>query len=85
MILKETFRKITQNFKVKCKFCKKSIKRKNAYFESVKHLEFVYPKKTSFCNENCCSNYETYEINSPKKFPLCNSCAVPPGLSLGYK
>ena len=85
MELKEAIRKITQNFNVKCEFCKKPTKRKHAYFKNVKLLEFVYPKITSFCNENCCSNYETYEINSPKKFPLCNSCPVPPGLALGYK
>ena len=80
MVLKEVIRKITQNFKVKCEFCKKSIKRKHAYFENVKLLEFVYPKKVHFCNETCCSNYKNYEINSPRKASLCSSCPTPPGL-----
>ena len=80
MVLKEAIKKITQNFKVKCEFCKKPIKRKHAYFENVKHLEFVYPKRTPFCDKNCCSKYKEYEINSPRKVSLCSSCPTPPGL-----
>jgi len=77
---KSIIKKITQNLKVKCKFCKKSVKRKYAYFENVKLLEFVYPKKTPFCNENCCSKYKEYEINSPRKVSSCSSCPTPPAL-----
>lgn len=80
MELKEAIKKITQNFKVKCEFCNKTIRKKNAYFENVKLLEFVYPKRTSFCDEDCCSKYKEYEINSPKKVSMCSSCPVPPGL-----
>jgi len=80
MGLKSVMNKMTQNIKVKCGFCKKSIKRKEAYFENVKLLEFVYPKRTPFCNEKCCSKYKEYEINSPRKVSLCSSCPTPPGL-----
>ena len=80
MVLKEVIRKITQNFLVKCEFCRKPIKRKLAYFENVKLLEFVYPKRTPFCDKDCFSKYENYEINSPRKVSLCSSCPTPPGL-----
>jgi len=73
-------KKIIQNFKVKCEFCKKPTKRKFAYFENVKLLEFAYPRKTGFCNKTCCENYKKYEMNSPKKASLCSSCPVPPAL-----
>ena len=79
-MIKKVIEKITQNFSVKCEFCKKSIKRKHAHFRNVKRLEFVYPKNTSFCDETCCSKYEKYEVNSFKKAYLCSSCPVPPGL-----
>jgi len=68
------------NFKVKCEFCKKSIKRKDAHFRKIKILEFVYPKKAAFCNKKCCLNYKDYEENSVKKVSLCSSCPVPPAL-----
>ena len=73
-------KKITQNLKVKCEFCKKSMKRKSAYFESVRLLEFIYPRNTPFCNEICCLNYKKYEINAPRKASLCSSCPTPPAL-----
>ena len=80
MILKKAIKKMTRNFKIKCEFCKKPIKRKHAYFENVKLLEFVYPKNTPFCDKNCYSKYKDYEINSPRKVSLCSSCPTPPGL-----
>ena len=80
MVLKEAFRKVTQNFKTKCEHCKKSIKRKDAYFERVKRLEFVYPKKTSFCCQDCCFKYKEYEKFAPRRVSLCSSCPTPPGL-----
>tara|TARA_Y100000294_G_scaffold177599_1_gene203733 strand:- start:1121 stop:1378 length:258 start_codon:yes stop_codon:yes gene_type:complete len=79
-MIKKAIGKITQNFNAKCEFCKKSIKRKHAYFKDVKRLEFVYLKKTIFCNKTCCSKYEKHEINSLKQASLCSSCPVPPGL-----
>jgi len=73
-------KKIMGNLNVKCEFCKKQIKRKNAYFENVKLLEFVHPKKTAFCNKSCCSKYIEHEANVPKKLSLCSSCPAPPDL-----
>ena len=71
---------LTQNLKVKCEFCKKSTKKKFAYFENIKLLEFVHPKNTAFCNKACCENYKKYEMSAPKKASLCSSCPVPPAL-----
>ena len=72
------FKKILNNFKLKCEFCKKPVKRKSAYFEKVKRLEFVHPIKTSFCSEKCAQNYKDYEMNVPKKPSLCPACPVHP-------
>ena len=80
MVLKEAIKKITQNFNTKFEFCKEPIKIKDAYFENVKRLEFVYPKRTPFCNEDCCSSYKKKEISAPRKVSMCSSCPTPPGL-----
>ena len=77
MVLKKLFKKINENLKVKCEFCKTTTKKKLAYFEYVKLLEFVYPKKAYFCDETCCSNYKTYEKSVPKRVSLCSSCPTP--------
>tara|TARA_Y100000034_G_C6873831_1_gene399306 strand:- start:541 stop:768 length:228 start_codon:yes stop_codon:yes gene_type:complete len=69
---------LTKNFNVKCEFCNKSIKKKNAHIENVKMLEFVYPKKATFCNSVCSKNYKTYELNAPRKASLCSMCPTPP-------
>lgn len=78
MGLKIIFQKAVQNLKVRCEFCKNPVKRKLAYFEDVKLLEFVYPKKAAFCNENCCRNYKNYEKLVPKRVSLCSSCPTHP-------
>ena len=78
MGLKSLFKNINQNLKVKCEFCRTSVKKKSAYVEDVKLLEFVYPKKTYFCDENCCLNYKTYEKSVPKRVSLCSSCPTHP-------
>ena len=77
MGLKNLFKKINENLKVKCEFCRTSVKKKSAYFEDVKLLEFVYPRKTYFCNEICCLNYKIYEKSVPKRVSLCSSCPTP--------
>lgn len=77
MELMNLFKKINQNLKVRCEFCKIPVKKGSAYFEDVKLLEFVYPKKAYFCDETCCSNYKTYEKSVPKRVSLCSSCPTP--------
>jgi len=70
--------KISGNLKVKCEFCKGQVKRKSAHFEKVKRPEFVHPKNTAFCSENCSSNFKEYEKSIPRRVSLCSSCPVPP-------
>jgi len=72
--------KITQNLKVKCEFCKGSIKKKDAHFENVKLMEFISPRDTPFCNKKCASRCKRYEMNAPRKVSLCSSCPTPPAL-----
>lgn len=78
MILGQAIEKISWNLKVKCEFCKKPIKKKHAYFEKVKRLEFVHLKNTAFCDKDCSSSYKEYEKSVPKRASLCSSCPVPP-------
>jgi len=70
--------KIKDNFSTKCESCGSSVKKKNAYIETVKRLEFVHPKPTAFCSKSCCENYKLYEKNCPKRRSLCSSCPTPP-------
>jgi len=69
---------IKGNFSTKCKLCGSSVKKKDAHIETVKTLEFVYPKKTAFCSKTCCENYKIYEKNCPKRRSLCSMCPTPP-------
>jgi len=69
---------LTKNLKVKCEFCNKTIKRKDAHIEKVKLVEFVHPKQANFCNSVCYQNYKTYETNAPRKASLCSMCPTPP-------
>ena len=80
MVLKKAIKKIMQNFNTSCEFCNKKLKRKDAYYEKVKMLQFAYPKVASFCNKKCCEKYKEYETSFPKKFSACSSCAIHPGL-----
>lgn len=77
-MIKKLIRKLTENAKVKCEFCKTSLKRKNAHIKKVKRLEFVHPVKTTFCNKNCCKKYNEYELSAPRKPSLCSMCPVHP-------
>jgi len=78
MVLKSFFKKINGNLKVRCEFCRKSVKKKEAYYEEVKLMEFVYPKVVGFCDEDCCSRYKVYEKSVPKRVSLCSSCPTHP-------
>lgn len=71
-------KQLLQNLNIKCEFCDNKVKRKNAFYKKVKLMEFVYPTKAAFCNENCCNKYEEYESNCIKKVSLCPSCPTPP-------
>ena len=66
------------NFSTKCKLCGSSVKKKDAYIETVKRLELVYPKPTAFCSKSCCENYKLYEKNAPKQRSLCSMCPTHP-------
>lgn len=78
MVLGQAIKKISGNFTVKCESCKSAIKRKSAHFEKVKRLEFVHPKNTAFCDEDCSSRFKDYSKSIPKRPSLCSSCPVPP-------
>ena len=78
MISLPMFKKLLNNLNTKCEFCNKKIKRKSAFYEKVKLMEFVYPQKAPFCNEDCCNKYKEYEENSIKRVSLCPSCPTHP-------
>ncbi len=75
--IKSVFHLLTGNMNVKCHWCGSRLKKRSAFVRDVKRLEFVYPKTTFFCDKNCHNNYVNYEVNSPRKISMCNSCPVP--------
>ena len=70
--------KLKGNISVKCKSCGSSVKNKDAHMESVKLLEYVYPKQTAFCSKKCCQDYKLREENTPKKRSTCSMCPTHP-------